>query len=214
MNYLLRDNYVRKYHTGKNRLMHRIIWEESNGPVPDGFELHHINGDEQDNRLENLQMLSPSDHQRLHKGWIRDGEGNWLKPCPICKQYKNIDTEYYRRKRGPLALTYGGIGECRTCNKIQSRKYQAENIELIKAKRKAYYQDNKEKLRKKMAQYYYKNKDSISTNSKLRYYGKDREMILAKNREYRRKNRDKINAQARDKRAITKKQQENMESVL
>lgn len=50
---------------------YRQLWEEANGPIPKDkfnrtFEIHHINGDHNDNRLENLQCLSISDHFNVH----------------------------------------------------------------------------------------------------------------------------------------------------
>jgi hypothetical protein len=35
---------------------HRRVWEEANGPIPDGHEIHHINGDGFDNRFRKLAM--------------------------------------------------------------------------------------------------------------------------------------------------------------
>lgn len=51
--------------------LHRKIWIQVNGPIPVDaqgrtFEIHHINGDHFDNRLENLQCLSIMDHYKVH----------------------------------------------------------------------------------------------------------------------------------------------------
>jgi hypothetical protein len=41
---------------------HIAVWEEANGPVPKGWDVHHLNGIKDDNRLENLLAQSASDH--------------------------------------------------------------------------------------------------------------------------------------------------------
>jgi len=40
-------------------LAHRFIWECFNGVTPNGKEIDHINNDKEDNRLCNLQLLTP-----------------------------------------------------------------------------------------------------------------------------------------------------------
>jgi len=50
---------------------YRAIWEEAFGPIPreaDGrsYEIHHINGDHHDNRLENLECLTIQQHFDRH----------------------------------------------------------------------------------------------------------------------------------------------------
>ena len=46
--------------------LHRACWETCRGPIPPGFHIHHINGDRQDNRIENLACMSNSEHLLLH----------------------------------------------------------------------------------------------------------------------------------------------------
>lgn len=42
---------------------HRLIWEQINGPIPQGWEIHHLNGVKDDNRIENLQALPCREHR-------------------------------------------------------------------------------------------------------------------------------------------------------
>jgi hypothetical protein len=45
---------------------YRWVWILANGPISSGMEIHHINGDCTDDRLENLQMISNHEHRKLH----------------------------------------------------------------------------------------------------------------------------------------------------
>ncbi|MNK39740.1 hypothetical protein D3C87_583600 [compost metagenome] len=50
---------------------YRGIWEEVNGPIPRdendrAYEIHHINGDHSDNRIENLQCVRIEEHFQIH----------------------------------------------------------------------------------------------------------------------------------------------------
>lgn len=45
---------------------HRFVWQQTNGPVPPGFVVHHENEDKSDNRLSNLRLMRRADHTREH----------------------------------------------------------------------------------------------------------------------------------------------------
>ena len=58
--------------------IHRIVWISVNGVVPDGYCIDHINSDKQDNRLSNLQLLTPieNSHKAKEDGLYKTGEDN------------------------------------------------------------------------------------------------------------------------------------------
>lgn len=46
--------------------LHREIWKAHYGPIPDGWHIHHKNGDTGDNRIENLECLPGARHLSMH----------------------------------------------------------------------------------------------------------------------------------------------------
>ncbi len=59
--------YWEIWHNGKFVGEHRLIYEKYHGVIPDGYHVHHINGDKSDNRIENLVALSKQKHNTVHK---------------------------------------------------------------------------------------------------------------------------------------------------
>lgn len=66
MKFSLRSTGYYSLTSDERTLMHRYVWEIERGVIPDGWDIHHINGNRADNRIENLECLSKSDHTRKY----------------------------------------------------------------------------------------------------------------------------------------------------
>jgi len=55
----------------KAYLLHRLVWELEHGPVQPGYELHHVDHDKGNWRLDNLMLLDRQTHQDLHRQHLR-----------------------------------------------------------------------------------------------------------------------------------------------
>lgn len=49
------------------RILHRDIYEFYKGPIPDGYVIHHVDGNPLNNSIENLLCVTPSEHSRIHR---------------------------------------------------------------------------------------------------------------------------------------------------
>lgn len=60
-----RDGYYEC--TTIDRLMlHNYVWEKHNGSISKGYEIHHIDFNKINNSLENLKLVTPSEHTKIH----------------------------------------------------------------------------------------------------------------------------------------------------
>jgi ribonucleotide reductase alpha subunit len=51
-----------KRNAANHQWTHRMIWENADGPIPDGMVIAHLDGDSSNNELSNLAMMTPYEH--------------------------------------------------------------------------------------------------------------------------------------------------------
>lgn len=126
-----KKGYMRYAKDGRLRMEHNIVWEEHNGEIPIGMQIHHIDGNKTNNDISNLKLVTPLEHKRLHQGCkLIDGE--WYKPCKECGEYKKCAPEFWYYSRGWI--------NGKLCKKCYIKKSLKTREELIKKgwKRKNY----------------------------------------------------------------------------
>ena len=108
---------TKKDANGMFRLAHRVVIEEHIGRKLNRNEyVHHINGDKKDNRIENLCIMSPKDHNDLHQT-----KNPKIKICKICG--KEFEPPVKHRKRNTICSK-----ECWIIWQKQSTPYKPKEI--------------------------------------------------------------------------------------
>lgn len=88
----------------KHYLVHRLVWVAFRGPIPEGYEINHIDENSSNNRLDNLNLLTRAGNniwgtrlERVGKSLVNhpvfskevaqyDLEGNFIKSYPSIAQ--------------------------------------------------------------------------------------------------------------------------------
>lgn len=49
--------------------LHRAMWRAAHGDIPPGHDIHHVDGDHNNNVLENLECIPKAEHARRHNAF-------------------------------------------------------------------------------------------------------------------------------------------------
>lgn len=153
---------LKKNNIDKERYLHRAIWVAYNGEIPKGYHIHHKDGNKDNNDISNLELLSVSQHMRLHNknkaNWWHTTKGKrankkgvrnakiWHKSEEGYKWHSNHQKETMQKLRveeicqecGNKFFTVKGVRHqtnCRKCrDKLLKRKLRLENPEKYRPK--------------------------------------------------------------------------------
>lgn len=72
---------------GTTGYLHREVWEHHNGPIPEGYSIHHKNGYD-DNSIESLELVTAKEHANHHSWGKHAGYKEFLDEIrPLTKEW-------------------------------------------------------------------------------------------------------------------------------
>ena len=85
---------------GAGRL-HQDIWRHHNGPIPDGYHIHHADGDHNNNDPSNLVALTEAEHQAHHAGErVESGFYRTPERLALLERIRPMTTEWHSSPEG------------------------------------------------------------------------------------------------------------------
>ena len=88
--------FKRTVKTGSTEWLHRRIYTDNFGDIPDGHHIHHIDGNPLNNDPSNLECVSPSDHIDMHPR-----SDDWLsRQSEHLKSIRHLATEWHKSDDG------------------------------------------------------------------------------------------------------------------
>lgn len=109
---------------GNRKRLHVYVWEKFNGPVPQGYNIHHFDENKNDNQIDNLMCMTKHEHHMWHAQHDRE------KMLPIWRNnYNKARTAAAKWHKTPegrevtseshkgISLKKGYVKKCKNCGK-------------------------------------------------------------------------------------------------
>lgn len=116
--------------------IHQLVWRQFYGEIPKGYAVHHVNFNPNDNRPENLVLLSHSEHAKLHnKLRIENGNAGACKMKKKCLQFDkegNLIKEFESITEASRVTGIPSISICYCCKHKYGYKSRGGYIWMYK----------------------------------------------------------------------------------
>ena len=143
--------------TKGHRYLHRLLIEQSLGRSLRTTEhVHHLNGKKTDNRLKNLEILSSSEHQKLHHP--RHPDFLERKRVSNRKSYWK-----YRKKRLPIMRVRGKAHYWKNRKRILAywKTFRNTHVNLLRERKRRYYFLNRKRILQSQKEYKRKKRETL-----------------------------------------------------
>lgn len=131
--------------------LHIYVWEKFNGPVPDGYDVHHVDEDTSNNELSNLILMERGEHHRLHSAEHVEEAAKrmeiYARPAAVAWHKSDAGREWHRKMAKELMqkqLETKVTNVCEYCGKefevpayVSSRSHYCSNNCKSAARRKS-----------------------------------------------------------------------------
>lgn len=89
------------YSAARGKRLHVYIWEKEHGKVPQGYHVHHKDGDKDNNDINNLELMERIEHFKHHtsndefKEWARQNMNEKARPAAIKWHKSELGREWH-----------------------------------------------------------------------------------------------------------------------
>ena len=112
----------------KKVALHVAVWEHHNGPVPDGYVVHHKDGNPLNNDVANLECVTISHHCEIHDtGRNLDGHRHKMLYSGICDQ---CGAEYKTWRKSKTKFCSHSCQQKHLC---ESRKVRRKEVRRLQS---------------------------------------------------------------------------------
>jgi endogenous inhibitor of DNA gyrase (YacG/DUF329 family) len=91
-------SYFRAHFKKSPTYLHRQVWEDANGDIPDGYEVHHKDGNPANNQISNLELRKRKEHQKYHGKQLSKAQRDELRDR--INEIRHLASEWHGSEEG------------------------------------------------------------------------------------------------------------------